>query len=270
MSSRRNKRRRQQKEWRDEHPPSEIVREAAILRLVRPEEPSLPIEPESPGLPPPPIESLPEPIGPNAGGGTQESESVLVAAVEPGPTGRLAAINPIPVEPGIYLVSFDGYDKSAHFSAYRAMFTQTDCLGLLSKIPLSDGQTIAFAILLGWKKLFESRGIGHWELCYNDWIRQTPDLMKSGVMFIERLNNELRRHNSPEQLIDMESCQLLHLGALAETIGQIDKAVALYNGWARFADYGQIELKSHSPTLVDIGGALLQFRDGDFKIIRVR
>jgi len=252
VSSRRNKRRRSQKEWR----------EAPILRLVRPEEPSISVEPEPTGLAPPSVNIVSESIGPDAGGGAEENQRILVAAVEPEPTGGIAAINPIPVEPGIYLVEFDGVSKGPHLTAYRLMFTQTDCLGLLSKIPLDDGITIAVAVLLGWKKLFDSRGIGHWELCYNDWIRQTPDLMDSGVNFIERIDS----------VIQAEPSQLLHLGALVEMLcaGQYDKAVALYNGWARFADYGQIELKSHQPALIDVGNALLQFRDGDFKVVRVR
>ncbi len=261
MSSRRNKRRRSQKEWRDVH-------EVPILRLVRPEDAGVPAEPVSPGLPDTPVAGVPEADRTNGSGGTATGESLLVASID-GEPDAVAQINPVAIEPGYYLVEFDGISKLPHLNAYRVMFTQTDCLGLLAKIPM-NGEEAALATLLGWTHQFDSRGIGHWELCYNDWIRNTPELMQVGVNFINRLELEFMRHGHTQK-IETEPSYLLHIGALAAMLytDQMDKAVALYNGWARFADYPQIELKSHSPALLDIGNALLQMTGDSFKVIKI-
>ena len=252
MSSRRNKRRRSQKEWKDTHeapPPT--------LRLVEPVETNVvPIE-NSPGRDIPTGVELSEPERPVGDGGEEESQSVLVAAPDTGPTDRIAQINPVPIELGYYLVENLDSDIQANKNAYREMFLKTDCLGLLLKSNYAFGP---------WVLQFNSHGVDHWELSYNDWIRNT-DLTAYGKLFWYGLADRIG-----VTLPLPEVCHLVRLGALSEMLyaGQLDKAVALYNGWARFAGYGEIALKSHNPPIVDIGNALLQITDRDFKVILVR
>ena len=185
---------------------------------------------------------------------SEAGQDILVAPLDPEPTTRIAEINPVPIELGYYLVEIDP-EPQANLNAYREMFLKTDCLGLLAK-----GSAYP-----PWAHQFESRGVQHWELSYNDWIRTTPELIIPGKLFWYQLSDTFK-------LPMAEECHLVRLGALAEMLyaGQLDKAVALYNGWARFAGYGEIALKSHNPAIIDIGVGLLQIVGNSFKVILVR
>jgi hypothetical protein len=54
--------------------------------------------------------------------------------------------------------------------------------------------------------------------------------------------------------------------------GQPEKAVMLYNLWARFAGYGIIGLISRNPLVIDMGEALIHVRPAEqtFKVIQCR
>ena len=170
----------------------------------------------------------------------------------------------------------------ASLAAYRWMFTHTDCIGLLTRVPANNPAAARFCRLVGATLEFERKAVwptlegpadmSFWSLRYDDWIRKTPSLKKSGQEFHRRLEQEFERHGQPEEQHPDEDCHDLHVGACAEMIyaGQLEKAVLLYNRWARFAGYGTIGLVSHKPAVIDIGNALLQITGDTFKVILVR
>lgn len=174
------------------------------------------------------------------------------------------------------------YIRNACLAAYRWMFTRTECTVLLTKIPAFNRAAAIFAPLLGWVKQFERKAVwptkeglvdqSYWALSYNDWVRKTPELVESGHKFHDRLREEFLRHGHAEEQHPDDECHDIHVGACAEMIfgGQPQKAVALYNAWARFAEYGQISLISEHPTVIDIGNALLQITGDTFKVVMVR
>ena len=174
------------------------------------------------------------------------------------------------------------YIKNACLASYRWMFTHTDCVNLLTRIPATSRAAAIFAPLLGWVKQFERKAIwptkdgpvdvSFWMLCYNDWVRKTPELIASGKQFHDHLELEFARHGRTEEQHADEDCHDQHVGAAVEMIrgGQPEKAVSLYNGWAAFAGYGLIALVSHEPLVLDIGNAVLQVNGDDFKVILVR
>lgn len=168
-------------------------------------------------------------------------------------------------------------------AAYRWMFTHTDCMILLTRIPAHNRAAAVFAPLFGWVKEFERKavwpsvedGMVDMSFCsirYDDWVRKTPSLKKSGRAFHERLEEEFKRHGRVDPQHPDDDCHDLHVGACAEMImgGQVEKAIALYNRWARFAGYGLMAPVSLEPVVIDIGNALLQVTDDTFKVIMVR
>lgn len=197
-------------------------------------------------------------------------------------------------EPGIYQVhtafvtSDDGretreptFTRDMCLAAYRWMFTHTDCLYLLTQIPHHNRAALWLAPRVGWTKEFERRNAwlkfdgetvdaSYFTLRYDDWVRKTPDLMRVGREFHAHLESEFKRHGHDEKPHPDEDCHDLHVGACVEMMrgGQIEKAIAFYNRWARFAGYGLIALPA--PDLIDIGSAVLQFKSGVFKVILVR
>lgn len=173
--------------------------------------------------------------------------------------------------------------RNVCLAAYRWMFTRTDCMTLLTRIPAHNRAAVVFSPLVGWVPEFERKAV--WPtvdgelvdmkfcaLRYDDWVRKTPDLMRVGRAFHDRLSREFERHGHVEEQHADEDCHDLHVGACAEMIlgGQIEKAIILYNRWARFAGFGMMSLVQRNPTVIDIGNALLQVACDTFKIILVR
>lgn len=173
--------------------------------------------------------------------------------------------------------------RNVCLAAYRWMFTRTDCTVLLTKIPHHNRAALIFSPLVGWTHEFTRKAC--WpttdgelvdmtfsSLRYDDWIRKTPDLIRVGRQFHDKLSAEFIRHGHEEKPHPDEDCHDLHVGACAEMIlaGQLDKAVCLYNRWASFAGYEPMKLVSHTPAVLDIGTALLQVTGDGFKVILVR
>jgi hypothetical protein len=192
-------------------------------------------------------------------------------------------------EPGIYEVhtAFLEAHRGKHairssLAAYRWMFTHTDCMTLLTRVPAFNTAAAGMCKIVGATKEFERKGVwptpdgkvdmSFWSLRYDDWVRKTPSLMKSGDRFHKRLVEEKLRLGKTEPLHADDECHDLHVGACAETMygGKLEKAVILYNRWARFAGYGLISLVAHEPPIIDIGDAVLQITGDTFKALVCR
>lgn len=190
-------------------------------------------------------------------------------------------------EPGFYEVHTAFIETArgraalkASLAAYRWMFTQTDCVALWTRVPAINPAAERFCQIVGATKEFSRQAVwptadgavdmSFWSLRYDDWVRKTPSLMASGRRFHERLIQERARHGHQEPLHVDEDCHDLHVGACAEMVygGQLDKAVILYNRWAKFSGYGQIQLIARNPPMIDIGDALLQITGDTFKVIK--
>ena len=190
-------------------------------------------------------------------------------------------------EPGLYEVHTNFLPDHrgrnavrASLAAYRWMFTHTDCVALQTKVPAFNKAAEWFCAIVGAVREFERKAVwpttngmvdlSFWSLRYHDWVRKTPALSISGQAFHQRLEAERVRHGVSEPLHADEECHDRHVGACVEMMygGQPEKAVTLYNRWAAFAGYGAISLVARSPLVIDIGDALLQVGDHDFKVIK--
>jgi hypothetical protein len=182
-------------------------------------------------------------------------------------------------EPGIYevhtnfLKGFRGrHAILASLAAYRWMFTHTDCMVLLTRVPAFNRAAEWFCHQVGATKEFERAAIwkakdgglydmSFWALRYDDWIRQTPDLMRSAREYRARLDQEYERHfGVSREAKPAEECHDLHVGAAIEMIygGHPEKAVVLKNRWGRFSGYGLMAMLSREPLIIDTGEAVLQ------------
>jgi hypothetical protein len=197
------------------------------------------------------------------------------------------------IEPGIYEVhqaflkpkrnSKGGpHIRNVNVNAYRWMFTHTDCMVLLTRIPAFNRAAIIFAPLLGWRLEFERKSVwptkdgmvdmSFFALRYEDWVKKDDHIVETGRSFHQRLDEERMRHGVEHEGHPDEECHDRHVGACAEMIysGQPEKGVVLYNRWSRFSGYGQIALISRDPLMVDIGDALLLITERSFKALRMK
>lgn len=192
-------------------------------------------------------------------------------------------------ESGIYevhtnfLPEFRGrHAIKSSLSAYRWMFTHTDCMILQTRVPAFNKPAERCCPIVGFTREFERKAVwphkdgpvdlSFWSLHYEDWVRRTNDLIESGKAFHKRLDAEYARHGHKPHEHPDEDCHDRYVGACIETVygGQPEKAIILYNRWARFAGYLPVKLVSRSPIVIDIGDAVLLVANEDFKVIQCR
>jgi hypothetical protein len=192
-------------------------------------------------------------------------------------------------EPGVYevhnnfLTEFrDWSSAAAAQSAIKWMFTHTDCMSILTRVPAFNKAARHAAMRAGGHLEFERKAcwptkdgmcdMSFFALRYDDWIRQTPSIALRGREFHKKIDEEFARHGAERTAHPDEDCHDLYAGICAEMLlsGQPDKAVALYNRWARFAGYGMIGLLARDPLMIDLGDCLIQVIDGNFKVIKCR
>lgn len=194
-------------------------------------------------------------------------------------------------EPGIYEVhtSFLKNCRGSHaieasLNAYRFMFCSTDCMTILTRIPAFNRPASLAARAVGFIPLFERKGVWpnrdgsvsdvrFYELNYASWLKKAKsELVRSGQAFHHRLEQEMARHGVTEKQHPDDECHDHYVGACVEMVyaGQPEKAVALYNRWARFSGYGQIALVARSPMVIDIGNAVLMIENNSFKVAKCR
>ena len=190
-------------------------------------------------------------------------------------------------EPGIYEVHNNWlsiargqYAHCATLAALRWMFTRTEAMMILTRVPAFNRPAAQLAAAVGGVKEFERAkayptkdgpvDVSFWSLRYEDWVRRTPALAEVGKMFHVKLHAEVARLGGSEEHHPDEECHDRAVGAAFEMVyaGQVEKGVWLYNRWARWAGYQQIALVAKEPLLINIGNALLQVVGDTFKVIR--
>lgn len=194
------------------------------------------------------------------------------------------------IDPGIYevhtsfLERYRGrYAIEASLAAYHWMFTHTDCMSIVTQVPASNRSAALAARAVGFVPRFTRKGVWEteqstvdvrfYELNHADWmLRARAALISAGKAFHDRLDAERARHGHTDEHHPQEDCHDLYVGAAIETVygGQPEKAVVLYNRWARQSGYGQIALVARSPLVIDIGDAVLLIEDRTFKVIKCR
>jgi hypothetical protein len=162
------------------------------------------------------------------------------------------------------------------------MFTHTDCMILQTRVPAFNKGAAVMARAVGGTLDFERKGawatdsgpvdVSYWSLKYEDWLKKTPSLMDAGREFHKLLDAERERVGAPDDSHPDEDCHDLYVGACVEMIrgGQPEKAIILYNRWARFAGYEPVSIASRDPLIIDIKSAALLVEDGTFRMHKCR
>ena len=152
------------------------------------------------------------------------------------------------------------------------VFTRTNALELLTRVPKGNLGARALGRALGWS--FEFRNEKGWikdkdpipadvfGLRLQEWARTAPGLEERGHWFHEKLEAEFRAHGKAEPPHGDDKVHDRYAGLCAEMLlgGQPDKAVALYNRTAALAGYQQIAIAGYDPLLVEIVSAQIIVR----------
>lgn len=190
---------------------------------------------------------------------------------------------------GMYEVHYnflEGYRGAYALKAIRAgfdwMFAHTPVVMLWGRIPANNRAALIMAHAVHAQTWFERKcawltdggaeDLRFYLLSIHDWMCRSAALPKKGRWFNGRLEEEYARVGVPHYPQDDDPARDRMLGVAVEMFcgGQPVKGVILYNRWARAAGYGMLGLVSEIPLVVDIGRALLHFRNNNFKIIKVK
>lgn len=193
-------------------------------------------------------------------------------------------------EPGIYEIHTQALPQARGaplvdfvHAVLHWLYTRTEALELQTKVPEGNKAALGLVRSIHGRKRFERPDgwldahdvpmpCSYWSLSWWDWLGTSPLIAARGEWFHDKLENLKALHGSPAPVHAPDLAHNRAVGATVDMIlaGQLDKGVALYNRWARFAGYAPLVLLSHAPTVIDIHEATLLVRDGDFEIIQTR
>ena len=129
--------------------------------------------------------------------------------------------------------------------AKRYLFTATDALELVTRVPDDLPHALALARHMGFKDAFRrdnawSRdsgdvGMTYLRLTIDEWAQDSDELQSIGQDFHDKLGEHQTHDEDPVH------DRYVGLGVACALAGQPEKGVWLYNKWARFAGYQEME-----------------------------
>jgi len=161
------------------------------------------------------------------------------------------------------------------------MFTHTDAMELVTKVPLGNlgaralvrkipGNKIDYRLKNGWVHDGKVVPADIFGMRVQDWMAHTPGLEQSGQWFHDRLVEEYAKVGKEHKLHDEDATHDRYVGAAIQMImgGQPQKAVVLYNGWASISGYAPLSIVTMNPLVIDIQESLIVVRDNsDFWVM---
>lgn len=156
--------------------------------------------------------------------------------------------------------------------ALRMAFLHTDCRELVTMVPGNMPHAALMARLAGLRQRFERPniwlangvrfGMAFYGLTLEEWIC-IGSCVGVGHAFHARLHGELGMPAHPQDPVHDA-----FVGAAVEMIraGQLHKAVATYNRFARFAFYEPVRIVSEEPLRIDIAQCVLRVEGEEFHL----
>lgn len=195
----------------------------------------------------------------------------------------------IQLEPGLYEVHTQFLPDArgqnaltAVLDALRWMFTRTDCVEVVTRVP--DGNAAAAALVKRingelqfhrpnvWQAPTGLVGVKYYSKTLASWVRDTDSLNEIGDWFHEKLAAVKVASGALAPIHEDDDAHDRYVGAAAEMIvnGQVVKGINFYNRWARFAGYASISVVATNPIVIDIQDALVAVRGSDFEVLLCR
>lgn len=149
--------------------------------------------------------------------------------------------------------------------ALEYVFTHSPCVEVVTKVPVHNHAARALAHHFrfdldavradSWRldEAGATSDIEFYGYRWSDWIRHSPLLAAQGATFHTRLDSECERLGLPHAVHASELWHDRVVGATLATAygGHVDKALILYNRWARFAGYTPVRLVTRLPMVVE-------------------
>jgi hypothetical protein len=169
------------------------------------------------------------------------------------------------------------------FGVYEAMrqglhymFVETDCMEVVTKVPLDNRAARGLALKASFVKAFDrdnawrgadgnQTGVHYMTLSYWAWLRSDDMVERVGRTFHETLERLAKAPNHPDDPAHNRAAGACALMCMA---GNAAKGVFLYNRWARLAGYLPIGLLQQNPAIINIDGTVVSVRNRDMEVLR--
>lgn len=168
--------------------------------------------------------------------------------------------------------------KRLMFRAELFMFTKTNCVELITKVPDGNRGAERLANTFGFidvgRQVNWDKGVGAAlkRKTLEDWAKGAPETYLAGRSFHDTLAAAKREQNGTAPPHDDDSTHDMIVGAafLMAKGGQVSKGISFYNYWANFAGYAPVSLISESPPVLDIRDAVVGIEDGKLEVYLCR
>lgn len=186
--------------------------------------------------------------------------------------------------PGIYEVHtlFLPHGRGRKFvqaaaHGFRYMFTQTDCLEIVTKCPDDNPGASIASYHLGFRERFRREdawvpgvGVSYRVFSIDDWFVRDAECAHEGHEFHTMIEVAKRQMDSSlaAHPHDRAHDQAVGAAILMAKAGRIDKGMGFYNRWSIFAGYATIE--TVGPNAVDVGDAIVEIGDGKLRVLKCR
>jgi hypothetical protein len=163
--------------------------------------------------------------------------------------------------------------------AARFMFTATDCLEIVTKVPASNKAADFLTRRMGFVPLFtrqaawpDGSDVTVFSLTLDAWRARDPELPLYGEAFHDALEAAKAANGSKLETHPHDESHDRAVGAacLMARAGNAGKAVWLYNRWARLAGYQCIEQVSVAPVLIDVRDAIVSIEGDKMEVVLCR
>jgi hypothetical protein len=169
--------------------------------------------------------------------------------------------------------------RHAMWAAFHWMFTRTDALEIVTKVPVDNLAALTAARMLGYELEFTlpdawptDRGrVAENIYSYSAWrwVRSDKRLVEIGRWFHDMLAHEYRRLGRAPELHPDNLDHDRYVGAAIEMMagGQVQKGYAFYNRWAAIAGAPKIRVLELNPLTIDIRDARLRVTGETFEVV---
>ncbi len=167
-------------------------------------------------------------------------------------------------------------------ASLQYMFTQTDCLELVTKVPQMNRAALGLARLAHFQPVFT--GTVDWStserwltdfyhLTLDRWAATSDAMLTAGREAHERMADAYRTFNTPVPAHSEDDDSHLRFSGAAWTMlqaGQARKAVDFYNRYAVWSGYPPIRLVREQPTVIDLDGLIVEIRGQEVEVLGCR
>jgi len=166
----------------------------------------------------------------------------------------------------------------ASLAAARWMFTHTDAIEILTKVPETNKPADIMCRRAGFAPVFrresaweDGSAITFFALTLDAWRERDDETLAMGRAFHEALERAKAAVGShlPTHADDAAHDRAVGASLLMARAGNARKAVHLYNRWARFAGYAPGALLNDAPATFDVGDAIVAFTP-ELEILKCR